>query len=438
LNVTDVQQIYSYATPKERLVIIDHLASIIEACPYLERFSGLILSYDHRYDKLTNALSSRSRLREKIWSIKAAEEIIDENGESTVVRRPLVGWDVENPDAFLNAHSNWKLLQRLFLFGQCTGSMDYRAFVATFRSLPSLQHLLISNFDSDQFNDRTLQALPSRLRSLRLQDVPGVTDKGLLKLSNSETSQSLRSLFLINLEITTVPVLQKFLALPQLRRFAIQQETPPTLPHGVGIAAPIFHSWRLAFLHWDISLPGQVHNDLATSISLGTFPALRKIRAPNDHDGLLQSLCKPTGDLLLLGDDNALISEMENGKERPSTLPFARQLAQVRIIRARKEPFMKVVVEEDGILHHRFTFRGFMGKLGSQIEFCLESDVVGSDEPLAGLGDLLMWKREDEVGPDGWCTGKGWGDIRPGMEGKKGRTHPRKRKVKMLDMGMFF
>lgn len=79
-----------------------------------------------------------------------------------------------------------------------------------------------------------------------------------------------------------------------------------------------------------------------------------------------------------------------------------------------------------------------MGKLGSQIEFCLESDVVGSDEPLAGLGDLLITKREDEVGTDGWCSGKGWGDIKPGMEGKKGRTHARKKKVKMLDMGMFF
>ncbi len=99
---------------------------------------------------------------------------------------------------------------------------------------------------------------------------------------------------------------------------------------------------------------------------------------------------------------------------------------------------MKVVVEEDGILIHRFTFKGFMGKLGSRIEFCLEPDVAGSDDPLAGLGDLLITKREDEVAADGWCTGKGWGDVKPGMEGRKGRIHPRKRKVKRLDMGMFF
>jgi hypothetical protein len=315
--------------------------------------------------------------------------------------------------------------------------MDYRAFVATFRSLPSLQHLLISNFDSEQFNDRTLQALPSQLRSLRLQDLPGVTDKGLLKMASSEASQSLRSLFLIHLEITSIPVLQKFFVLPQLRRFAIKQDTSPTLQHGIGLAAPIFQSWRLAFLHWDILLPGRVHKDLATAISLGTFPALRKLRAPNDHDGLLQALCKPTGDLLCPREE-AVISQMEKGREGQSTLPFARQEAQVRIIRARQEPFMKVVVEEDGILHHRFTFKGFMGKLGSKIEFCLEPDVAGSDEPLAGLADLLIAKREDEVSPDGWCAGKGWGDIRPGMEGKKGRTHLRKRKVKMLDMAMFF
>jgi len=315
--------------------------------------------------------------------------------------------------------------------------MDYRAFVATFRSLPSLQHLLISNFDSDQFNDRTLQALPSRLWSLRLQDLPGVTDKGLLKLANSQASQSLHSLFLVHLELTSISVLQKLIALPQLRRFAIKQDTSPTLPHGIGLAAPIFKSWRLAFLHWDILLPGRVHYDLANSISLGTFPLLRKLRAPNDHDGLLQALCKPTGDLLRLREET-LITQNEKGKERPSTLPFARQEAQVRIIRARQEPFMKVVIEEDGILHHRFTLKGFMGKLGSKIEFCLEPDVVDSDEPLAGLGDLLIAKREDEVSPEGWCAGKGWGDIKPGMEGKKGRTHPRKRKVKMLDMGMFF
>jgi len=435
--VTDVQQIYSYATPRERQVIIDHLASIIEACPNLERFSGLILSYDHRYDKLTSALSSRPRLREKIWSIKAAEELIDQNGEPIVVRRPLAGWDVENPDAFLKAHSNWKLLQRLFLFGQNTGSMDYRAFVATFRSLPSLQHLLISNFDGAQFNDRTLQALPLHLQSLRLQDLRGVTDKGLLKFANSQACQSLRRLILIDLEIESGEVLQKFIALPQLRRFAIKQDTAPTLPRGIDFTTPPYQSRRLTFLHWDILFPGQVHNDLASSISHDNFPSLRKIRAPNDHDGLLQALCKPTGDLSRMRDE-VLISQIETGKERRSTLPEARHKAQERIERARKQIFIKIIVEEDGIYYPLMDINGFMGKLGSKIEFCLEPDVAGSDEPLAGLGDLLIAKKGNEVDADGWCAGTGWGDIKPGMEGKKGRTHPKRRKVKTLDMGMFF
>lgn len=408
LHVPDVQQVYLASAQKDRQYIIDQISTLIELCPNLERFYGLVLSYDHKFDKLSNALSSRARLRDKIWSIKAAEEGFSEHGEPMVVRRQLAGYDVDNPDQFLNAHGNWKLLQRLLLFGQGTGSMDFRSFVATFRSLPSLQHLLISNFDDVQFNDRTLQALPQQLQSLRLQDLPGITGKGLLKFATGQVAQNLRNLSLVHLEISSVPVIAKFFALPRLRRFVLKQDVSPTLPHGIELPAPLYCSARLMFLHWDILFPGSAHRDLATSISRGTFPSLRKLRAPNDHDGLLQNLCKPTGDILR-SQDLHLISQVGKGKQRPPALQAMRQVAQARVESARQAPFMKIIVEEDGILHHRFTFRGFMGTLNSKIEFCLEPDVEGSDEPLAGLGDLLLVKKEEDVGADGWCSGPGWG-----------------------------
>jgi len=437
IHIPDVQQFYLASAQKDRQYIIDHIATLIEACPNLENFQGLLLSYDHKFDRLTAALSSRSRLREKIWSIKAAEQAFDEYGEPMVIRRPLAGWDADNPDEFLNAHSNWKLLQRLLLFGQGFGSFDYRAFVATFRSLTSLQHLLISNFDAVQFNDRTLQALPPQLQSLRLQDLPGVTDRGLLKYANGQSPHLLRSLSLVHLEITSVLVIAKFFSLPRLRRFVLKQDVSPTLPLDIELPAPLYQSQRVAFLHWDILYPGNAHKDLAASIAGGAFPALRKLRAPNDHDGLLQDLCKPTGDILR-NKDLAGIAQAGKGKERPSVLQAMRQVAQARIESARQTPFMKVFVEEDGVLHHRFMFRGFMGTVASRIEYCLDPDVEGSEEPLASLADLLLVKKEDEVGTEGWCEGPGWGNVQPGMPGKKGRTHLRRRKARPLDLGMFF
>jgi hypothetical protein len=243
----------------------------------------------------------------------------------------------------------------------------------------------------------------------------------------------------VHLEVTSVPVLSKLFSLPRLRRFVLKQDVSPTLPHGIELPAPLYCSQRLTFLHWDILYPGIAHRDLATSISLGAFPCLRKIRAPNDHDGLLQNLCKPTGDILRT-EDLHLISQVGKGKERPPTLQAMRQIAQARVESARQALFMKIIVEEDGILHHRFTFRGFMGTLNSKIEFWLEPDVEGSDEPLAGLGDLLLVKKQEEVSADGWCSGPGWGDVKPGMEleGKKKRTHQRRRKVRFMDLGAFF
>jgi len=437
IHIPDVQQFYLASTQKDRQYIIDHIATLIEACPNLENFEGLLLSYDHKFDRLTSALASRSRLREKIWSIKAAEEAFDEYGEAMVVRRPLAGWDAENPDEFLNTHCNWKLMQRLLLFGQGFGSFDYRAFVATFRSLPSLQHLLISNFDAVQFNDRTLQALPPQLQSLRLQDLPGVTDRGLLKYANGQNPQLLRSLSLVHLEITSALVLAKFFALPRLRRFVLKQDASPTLPQGIEVQGPLYHSPRVSFLHWDVLYSGAAHKDLAISIVSGAFPSLRKLRAPNDHDGILQDLCRPTGDVLR-SQDVAAAKLAGKGKERPSMLQAMRQVAQQRIDSARQTPFMMVVVEEDGVLHHRFMFRGFMGSVPSQIEYCLEPDVEGSEEPLASLADLLLVKKEDEISAAGWCEGPGWGNIQPGMPGKKGRTHPRRRKARPLNLGVFF
>ena len=66
---------------------------------------------------------------------------------------------------------------------------------------------------------------------------------------------------------------------------------------------------------------------LACSIQNNRFPALRKIRAPHDPQGLLQALCKPLATALLPADTAILASSLHSKTPSPSSLASSDQLS---------------------------------------------------------------------------------------------------------------
>ncbi|TID25210.1 hypothetical protein E6O75_ATG04415 [Venturia nashicola] len=388
LHFPEAHEIYQLAASQDRQGIINTLASMVMACPNLERFSGLYLTYNHTFDRLAHALSTRPRLKEKVWVLKANDP-----------DRP----NMTIEDAFLHSHDEWSNLETLCIFGQGSGNMDYRAFVATFRSLPALKHLLLSDFDATQFNDRTLQAIPP-LRSLRLQDLDGVTERGLLKYADSFAARAIESLAFINLEVTSAALIALFMSnLDHLRRFTLSQNASPSVLPGSALTAPIYVSDSLEYLHWDVIGYGPSYADIAAAISLDALPSLRTIRAPSDDDGLVQALCRPTADITLPEDAQYLYDpDTEDPFTHPS-LPMARQAAQNRLMSAREEPYIKIVVDEDGVIQHTYTLTTYMGVLDSQVEYSLLPDVEGSDEAISSLKDLLV--RTEILGTEGYCFG---------------------------------
>jgi hypothetical protein len=422
LHFPDTHEIYQTADTKERQSIINNLASLVMACPKLERFTGLYLTFNHAFDRLTHALSTRLQLKEKVWVLKADDVGWDDSGNyrtNSKVHDPY--WNAGNADSFLHCHDNWSKLDTLCLFGQGICSMmDYRAFVATFRTLPSLRHLLISDFDTEQFNDRTLQALPA-LRSLRLQDLPGLTEKGLMRFANSTTARCIQRLSLINLEIVSAAVLSRFMAnLPFLRRFVLAQDACPCLAPGLTVPSALYASESLEYIHWDILAYGPAHEDLASSIIAGGLPALRTIRAPSDDDGHLQALCRPRAQVTLPGDEH-LVNQISNPFSY-CCLSTSRRAAQQRLEDTRKDPMMKIIVDEGGVIQHTYTLYTYMGTLDSKIDYVLEPDIEGSEEPIAGLNDLLV--RREVGGMERFCSG--WMSVPQdfgALKKEKGRRH---------------
>lgn len=414
LRTSDMQLLYEEGSVKTKQDIVDTMASLVMACPNLEKLTGFHLTYDHEFDRLTHALSTRKNLKEHVWLIKGTGY----NWEK---------WDFDDyyydgcpsvpgppePDTFLQFHDSWRTLQTLVLHGDGAGSLDYRSFIGTFRRLPALKNLIVSHFTSDDFNDRTLQAVPA-LHSLRLEDLPGLTDKGLLRFATSQAAKELRSLSLIDLEIMFLPVLSKFLAnLGSLKSFTLVQDASPGLPRGAVISKP-FKSQSLEFMHWDVLIPGTANEALASSIEAGAFPNLRKIRAPSDHQGLLQDLCRPVAEITRDSDRFMGNPALENDMRYLRSLSAARRAAQERIERARRMPAMKIVVEDEGIVQHVYTVKSFMGKLGSQIEYSLEPDIEGSHNAVAGV---LEATRENVVTvAERTCNGS-WNEKHP-----EGRT----------------
>ena len=424
---------------------VDVIASIVMACPNLERLLGFYPTYGHKFDRLTYALSTRPKLKEHVW-------IIGENNEITqrsFKQLPPGLMDIEQVDSFLHYHSDWPCLTTLAIHSHNQGILEHDIFVRIFHRLPSLRHLSVSSFDLDDFNDQTLEHLPP-LTSLRLDSLPGISDNGLSQLASSHSAVSIQRLSLVHLSLTSLFVLSKlFSRLASLTRFTFIQTSSPTLPIDSLICLqPIVASHSLSFLHWDIHNQNSqsATENLALSVRAKGFPSLRTIRAPTDPQGILQALCKPRLQIVLPSDkynttQQSAISRPPTPSSSSSqppvqTLFAARQAAQARLQAARQTVAFRAIVSEDDVVNAIFDFQGFVGTIGSQIYYSLKPDVGGigvgrEEKAVVSVDDLRVGEGEGKEG----CEGK-WNQGCPG--GKKWWWHRERARWREVDVEKLF
>lgn len=334
----------------------DIVATVVMACPNLERLLGLSIPYHHEFDRLTHALSTRKKLKEHTWVLGEAAQVAEGSPRDDSCPGSL---GPSQMFEFLDYHTSWTNLETLMLYGlNGNGALEPSISLRMFNLLPSLRNLCISSFNEDSFDDSTLLCLPP-LESLRLENLPGITDTGLSQYTSRPESASLKTLVLIEQNIESLLVISRILSsLRQLERFKIvQTEKCPTLPDDDIVFQPIFASPTLKYLHWDVACPdphgaltqldtlpfqkstkssNTPNSHLAQSIIFAGFPELEALRAPSDVEppGALQAACRPiTKGQALLRPDRYSLPRSSHGSvnTRPLALPAGNNLTSARI-----------------------------------------------------------------------------------------------------------
>jgi hypothetical protein len=298
----------------------DLVASVVMACPNLERLIGIYPTYDHAFQRVFHALSTRKRLKEMNWMIGAVASPrpgtgrpgTGRPGTGSIFSRqqqppPLSNQQQFAPgellrqqsQGFLDFHMNWKHLTTLVIHCQLGATLAPDTLITrTLRRLPSIQNLHLSHLPPTSFSDNALLLLPP-LKKLSLSHLPGITTPGLSAFATRTSSASLTSLTLIHINLETLPALARlFSNLTSLSVFNIVQAYAPIMPTDELVCLfPYLASASLTRLHWDIPyLPTRsttADNILARSIRASGFPALGSLRAPNDPEGIFQALCRP-------------------------------------------------------------------------------------------------------------------------------------------------
>ncbi|KAL3477889.1 hypothetical protein BJX99DRAFT_120075 [Aspergillus californicus] len=333
----------------------DLVASVVMVCPNLERLLGLTVPFNHEFDRLTHALSTRRKLKEHTWILCEATETSEASPRSDSCPGSLGPLQMFE---FLDYHVSWTNMETLMLYGLNQTALEPSVFLRMLDCLPSLRNLSVSNFDADAFADSALLCLPP-LETLRLENLPGITDAGLSQYTSRLESDSLTSLVLIEPNIDSLLVISKMLAsLRSLERFTLVQTSKcPTLDNGGIIFQPLLASSSLKFLHWDVACPNPTtaltrldfapfikplkhsetpNSHLAQSILAGGFPCLDVMRAPSDIEppGALQAVCQPIprGQALLQPDRYSLPRSSHGSvPTRPMALPGGNNLTSARI-----------------------------------------------------------------------------------------------------------
>ncbi|KAL2266642.1 hypothetical protein VTJ83DRAFT_5994 [Remersonia thermophila] len=281
----------------------DLIASVVMACPNLERLVGYYPSYDHSFQRLFQALSTRRSLKEMNWILEPSAAQRQPRTPLSPAHRDHPGGPAElephEAQLFHAFHASWKQLTTLVV--HChpgAGLSPANLLECTIRSLPSLQNLYLSHVPPASFGDANLACLPA-LKKLSLCRCPGVTAAGLSSLATRRASASIESLTLLHMNIESLPAIARiFSYLTCLSSFTLVQTYAPEMPPDELIMLfPYLASASLRRLHWDIpylphaSTPADVI--LARSIAANGFPSLRHLCAPNDPEGIFQALCAP-------------------------------------------------------------------------------------------------------------------------------------------------
>lgn len=287
----------------------DLVASVVMACPNLERLVGFYPGHDHSFQRLFQALSTRKRLKDMSWILEPAKTHRVSGGDPlrrsrrrsfSQSRSQSITPVGESFQSFPEFHLNWRNLTTLGIHGQPGATLAPGALEQALWHLPSLQTLHVSSLPSESFNDGTLALLPP-LKKLTLSRLRGVTTAGLSAFATRAASTKIQTLTLHHMNIETLPALARlFSNLPCLDTFNLCQVYAPIMPTDELVwLFPYLASPSLRRLHWDIPyLPTRATTAdriLAESIRAGGFPALRALRAPNDPKGIFQALCRPRG-----------------------------------------------------------------------------------------------------------------------------------------------
>ena len=350
------------------------IREVVETCTEAELVTGYNPPATLEHAEWYKLLFSRPRINAHAWSLD--------------LRKP----PVFSMGRFTDFHEKWQRLETLVLCK--TDSSDsvlgLGIISALTNSLRSLRHLMISGFGKDDFHNGTLFALKP-LRSLRLENLEGVTDQGIFQLSQSRNAFSLESLSLIGLELASMRTIQALLEnMPRLRRFRLVQDASPTLLMGSGSQnrRNALGSASLEYLHWDTLLPGPATESLAQSIKTGSFPSLRTLKALCDPNGSLQALCRPILGRPLTTDDLTFLDTIDQDRYTRS-LRLSRLQAHLRVRDTQSQPSVNIVVsDEEKQIQQTDVIGSYVGDVMSKVEYVLEPDVQGEQEALSSLGHV--------------------------------------------------
>lgn len=405
------------------------LASTIASCPNLEGLGGLTRPHDLTpyCDPVVSALSTRLKLKEHLWQLDATSNSTPDrtNNPSTSTSQSRLS-AADSTSTLIRMHANWSSLQTLAISGvgiDMHANLQPGTISAITHNLPSLRHLFLSNLPADLCHAGTLHSLPS-LHSLRLDNLPAIDDAALTSLTHSRTLASLRKLSLVNLSIATLRTIQLLLAsAPHLTRFTLQQSAAPGLPLGASCrlhtSKPLLAHPGLTFIHWDTLSPSSDLDALAQSIRTHGFPHLRRIRVPLDPDGKIQTLCRPIPRTPISETDVAELDRRSAWRTPSRRIRDSRTAAQLRLRENRRSQGMAVVVQDfdaspevsptrsesagsrdSGVglpppvktkkapKTTQHVVGGYLGDMGSAVEYCLEPDFEGAGEALGQVGDL--------------------------------------------------
>lgn len=342
----------------------DIVASVVMACPNLERLDGFYPTYDHGHSRLFNALGSRPALKEMTWLIDAPplEQEPTEGNRRSQSRsrrsqsrsRPSKSRSSSTPaqaggrhatsrgylvselaNKFVLQHMYWKELTHLTIHclpgANLSTPNDLIAVVLTY--LPSLKTLCLANVPARSFDDDTLLAIPRPLTKLSLAHCPGVTSSGLATFASGTAASDLETLTLIHQNLDSLATVVRILSkLSKLTQLHVVQALAPRLPNDTFVwLMPYLASPSLRTLHWDIfesSSTGlgegggtEADEILARSIMANGFPSLSRLRVPQDPGGMFQALCRPHERIDLPGDRylNLLPGQTSSNGPRPLT-----------------------------------------------------------------------------------------------------------------------